>query len=834
MAEFSEKFYTAEELSRIASQAYSFAGDLSRNLRADRREELVKDLEGVKQGTIPPSVLGEYKGVLFANAPDAFFQSIGVEKGAVFAEDPEAVIKVIEAVLAKSPQQIRKDLLDTSKRYQTTAGQADYIRTTEQPPTKIGGVELSEAERQQIASAGSLEEMEKTIGAIKAPVRNYDAQGNLIRTGVEDTETTDWTNLETPEFLEENSYFQQLNDENKELLTYYQQALEQQDEGRIKLFNDALEEAKENAEPYWREQIRLFQDNVQQTTGQLGAEASSKVSQANRELQSIKDNLDTSIENYDAEYQENIAGLNMAAERAREDLQMQVREYEMREESYNSQVQRVEQDLQMQLRENEARRDALTSETGRAGEDLQAVLAEYDAKRDELISASNREREDLEMALEESRQMTGLAQARLSQQSSSIGQNLSLSLRALQQDYEHTSASLQLQKGNISSSASRKLGILNSDYEARHKELQTRIDDIKEDLATGSGDMTIDEQQDLKRIQRGYETEQETIKQTMADKGLSSSSIRIEAEEDLEVEREDIVESTTRQYARALRDLKKAAERGERDITFEMEDLQRKLGQSSADISASASERSSEIDMRIQQLGAEISLQREKLNLSAQQSMASISLQAQSLSAQAGFNERALATGEARAQEDIQRDVGSIGRAEQAAGTATTRRQEDIQRDVGALGRAGEMAGMSAQRTQEDIQRDLAMLNLARESTGISETRRQEDIQFQLQSLSRILGVEKTQTQTESQRGQIELQAAIADLQRRLQESMTGVATSAESYLGTQKAGQIPGLSQYLIGDISGGLGREQRSSVLQEAGMLADLKGQSAYLPGL
>ena len=128
------------------------------------------------------------------------------------------------------------------------------------------------------------------------------------------------------------------------------------------------------------------------------------------------------------------------------------------------------------------------------------------------------------------------------------------------------------------------MGTLTSDLEAREKDLTVRTQRLKDDLETQKGDLSIEQSAELARRIESYDITLENTRNIMASRGLSSSSIRSQAEERLATSQEDIIESTKRSYARSLRSAELTESRGLEDVGRAQKELTRnvKEGRTSA------------------------------------------------------------------------------------------------------------------------------------------------------------------------------------------------------------------------------------------------------------
>ena len=125
----------------------------------------------------------------------------------------------------------------------------------------------------------------------------------------------------------------------------------------------------------------------------------------------------------------------------------------------------------------------------------------------------------------------------------------------------------------------RSLGEQQADFDFQEKTLTKNIERIRQDLATKKEDLSIDEQADLAKQLRSYEQSLSSLRENAASGGMTFSSKKVAAEELLNKENQEIVESTKTTYMRNVRDLELAAARGEEDAKAQLEDYRRQLGE---------------------------------------------------------------------------------------------------------------------------------------------------------------------------------------------------------------------------------------------------------------
>lgn len=121
---------------------------------------------------------------------------------------------------------------------------------------------------------------------------------------------------------------------------------------------------------------------------------------------------------------------------------------------------------------------------------------------------------------------------------------------------------------------------LQTDAMTREETLVKRKQQIEEDLASGTTYLTDQQRADMKEQLKNYDTELTNIRETAAQKGITSSSIKTEADEMAYEKNKYTVESMQREGQKALRDLGVTAERDINTIEDEVNALKTALGQS--------------------------------------------------------------------------------------------------------------------------------------------------------------------------------------------------------------------------------------------------------------
>lgn len=144
-----------------------------------------------------------------------------------------------------------------------------------------------------------------------------------------------------------------------------------------------------------------------------------------------------------------------------------------------------------------------------------------------------------------------------------------------------------------------------------------------------------------------------------------------------------------------------------------------------------------------------------------------------------------------------------------------------------------QLAAVNADLAYAEKVKALSQGNIERENVM-----RQAEILAGLQTAQRKAGEQQTALQTEyakriadlekeAARGNVEAETQIADLQRKLGESITGIGRAAETYLGTENMPALPGYEG--LGDVPGQVYEEQAKDVAQrQEALYNELTGAS------
>ena len=120
------------------------------------------------------------------------------------------------------------------------------------------------------------------------------------------------------------------------------------------------------------------------------------------------------------------------------------------------------------------------------------------------------------------------------------------------------------------------LGTSKANLEDKEKELAIRTRILEENLENQKEDLSVEQSAELARRKEDYKVTLKNTRNTLASRGLSSSSIRHQAEERLNTSQTDVIESTERRYARSLRNAELTKSRGMEAIGFERDIAERK------------------------------------------------------------------------------------------------------------------------------------------------------------------------------------------------------------------------------------------------------------------
>ena len=123
------------------------------------------------------------------------------------------------------------------------------------------------------------------------------------------------------------------------------------------------------------------------------------------------------------------------------------------------------------------------------------------------------------------------------------------------------------------------IGFMRENLEASEQQLLEGISRIEEDLEYNREHLTLEEQSELRNQKRQYETQLENTQESMAQRGLSSSSIRNRAEVRLQESYTDVVESVGRRYEKEQRAEGVGAARRIEDVEVQMAGLRRQFEQ---------------------------------------------------------------------------------------------------------------------------------------------------------------------------------------------------------------------------------------------------------------
>ncbi len=134
----------------------------------------------------------------------------------------------------------------------------------------------------------------------------------------------------------------------------------------------------------------------------------------------------------------------------------------------------------------------------------------------------------------------------------------------------------------------RTFATLSADTASKEAELSRRSQAIADDLKYNKEYLSTEQQAELSRQKDDYDKQLGVIRENMATRGLTSSSVNTQAQESLASMNEDVIGSVQRKYAKEQRDLGVGSERDVADITAQLTDLRRRLGESKTDVARKA------------------------------------------------------------------------------------------------------------------------------------------------------------------------------------------------------------------------------------------------------
>lgn len=129
---------------------------------------------------------------------------------------------------------------------------------------------------------------------------------------------------------------------------------------------------------------------------------------------------------------------------------------------------------------------------------------------------------------------------------------------------------------------------LEEDSFLREQQLRTRLSDLREDITRSREFLTLEQQQELKNLQRQFEINLENTREELAQRGLTFSTRRAEAEKLLEETTGEMRESVERRFGGQLAELQRQQERGERDTQSELERLRQLTERGKLDLARQA------------------------------------------------------------------------------------------------------------------------------------------------------------------------------------------------------------------------------------------------------
>lgn len=117
------------------------------------------------------------------------------------------------------------------------------------------------------------------------------------------------------------------------------------------------------------------------------------------------------------------------------------------------------------------------------------------------------------------------------------------------------------------------------DYQAIQDRLNQRISELNTDLQTGTEFLNLEQQQELANLALSYTKNRDAIVDTSAQQGLTFSTKRKLAEQQLGAYNTGMVESTKRQYQKQIADLEREVASGNLTAQKDLEEAKRKYNE---------------------------------------------------------------------------------------------------------------------------------------------------------------------------------------------------------------------------------------------------------------
>lgn len=187
------------------------------------------------------------------------------------------------------------------------------------------------------------------------------------------------------DWLDEDEDYNSLTDDDKDFIKKYAETLEDNDEENQKLLAQALEDAKAQADPYFKEKIRIVQDELLSSLGGLKGDFTSQKKRLETRIEEIKQDLKTGKERLTIDEQSDLAtqarkaqsqldnlmenvsatGLTFSTKRTLAESELAAENKDVVESTQRS-FQRQREDLQLQA--------------DRGNKEAQQLLEDYDRK----------------------------------------------------------------------------------------------------------------------------------------------------------------------------------------------------------------------------------------------------------------------------------------------------------------------------------------------------------------------------------------------------------------------------------------------------------------------
>lgn len=174
----------------------------------------------------------------------------------------------------------------------------DYVRTNGSP-TVFGktpdGKWVAFENSNQFTSTGGNFNNVRIVGTAPTGAINFTQHVTQISGGTGSGTGTGTTpvppTVNIPAELANDPYYKMLDDDNKATVAYYYSLLQGGNTDTIKKFNDAMTEAKNQGDPYWKEIVGITQDELARALGAADSDLVSKEKSLSEKMRQVRDDL---------------------------------------------------------------------------------------------------------------------------------------------------------------------------------------------------------------------------------------------------------------------------------------------------------------------------------------------------------------------------------------------------------------------------------------------------------------------------------------------------------------------------------------------------------------